>query len=254
MYRIERLVEKVREGDKLALSRLISFVEDFPEKGPEVKELLRKRGKLRRAYVIGITGSAGSGKSTLIDKLIQEYRKRNRDMKIGVILIDPTIKSGGAFLGDRIRMQRHTLDDHVFIRSMATRGYRGGISPSTSYVIDIMSAYGMGRIVLETIGSGQTDTAVEKIADLTVVVTTPLEGDEIQILKGGQFEIADIVVVNKADRYPGEADQRVMELKEYFELSEREVKVLKVSALTGEGIRELVDEIEGKYTSLVKII
>ena len=249
MEKIENLITQLFEGNKIALSRLITYIEDYSQKAENIRKLVKayasKYGKIKESYVIGITGPPGCGKSTLIDKLIKEYRKR--DKSVGAILVDPSsYKTGGAMLGDRLRMQRHTLDRKVFIRSMATRGYYGGIARATPYVIELMNAYGMDRILVETIGSGQADTEIKKVADVTVVVFTPLSGDEIQFLKCGPMEIADIIVVNKAD-LPG-IDETVMEIEKYleFELDERKklLPVIKTVAIRGEGVKELVDEIE----------
>jgi LAO/AO transport system kinase len=194
-----RLVARMLDGDRLALARLITRVEN---RVPEVPEIMRAvHARTGRAYVLGMTGPPGAGKSTLVDRLTT--RLRGEGHTVGVIAVDPSSPfSGGAVLGDRIRMQTHTLDPDVFIRSMATRGSLGGLARATGDVIRLLDAFGFGWIMIETVGVGQTELDVIRQADTTVVALVPESGDSIQAMKAGLMEVADVFVVNKADR-PG---------------------------------------------------
>jgi len=191
------LVERMLGGDRLALARLITRVEN---RLPDVPDIMRAvQPRTGRAYVLGVTGPPGAGKSTLVDRLTA--RLRAEGASVGVIAVDPSSPfTGGAVLGDRIRMQAHTLDPDVFIRSMATRGSLGGLSRATGDVIKLMDAFGFPWIILETVGVGQTELDVIRQADTTVVALVPESGDSIQAMKAGLMEVADIFVVNKADR------------------------------------------------------
>jgi LAO/AO transport system kinase len=191
------LATKVLAGDVQAAARLISQIEDeVPEALEEMKGIYSHTG---RAYVVGVTGSPGAGKSTLTDNLIGLFRKKN--MSVGVIAIDPTSAlTGGAILGDRVRMQRHSTDREVFIRSLATRGWVGGLAKATISVIHVMDAMGKDVILVETVGSGQIEIDIVKAADTTLVVLTPAAGDEIQMMKAGILEAVDVFVINKADK------------------------------------------------------
>jgi len=191
------LVERMLAGDEKPLARLITMVE---REGPEVPPIMRLlQPHLGRAYSIGITGPSGSGKSTLVDRLTSLIRKEGST--VGIIAVDPTSPfSGGAVLGDRIRMQQHYLDEGVFIRSMATRGSAGGLPPTARGVIRLLDAFGKDHILVETAGVGQTELDIIEMADTVIVVLTPETGDAIQTMKAGLLEIADIFVVNKADR------------------------------------------------------
>ncbi|MBI1725904.1 MAG: methylmalonyl Co-A mutase-associated GTPase MeaB, partial [Candidatus Rokubacteria bacterium] len=184
-------------GDRLALARLITRVEN---RMPGVAEILRSvQPRLGRAHVLGVTGPPGAGKSTLVDRLTARLRAGGAG--VGVIAVDPSSPfTGGAVLGDRIRMQAHTLDPDVFIRSMATRGSLGGLAAATGDVIKLLDAFGKQWILIETVGVGQTELDIIKQADTTVVVLVPESGDAIQTMKAGLMEVADIFVVNKADR------------------------------------------------------
>ncbi len=191
------LLQKMFQGDRAALARLMTHVENRSSQLPEIMASLESR--LGRAQVIGITGPPGAGKSTLVDQLISQYRKANK--KVGVIAVDPSSPfTGGALLGDRIRMMTHAEDSGVFIRSLGSRGAHGGISRATRDVVRLFDAFGMDVILVETVGVGQTELDVLEVAHTTVVVLTPESGDTIQTLKAGLLEGADIFVVNKADR------------------------------------------------------
>jgi len=236
------LVERMIKGDRAALARLITFVENRSDKVPEIMSKVYEH--LRETYFIGITGPPGAGKSTLIDQLIVRLRKEGR--MVGVVAIDPSSPfSGGALLGDRIRMQRHALDDGVFIRSLGTRGTRGGLSRATREVARLFSAFGMEIVIIETVGVGQTELDIMSVADTTVVVLVPESGDTIQTMKAGLMEIADIFVVNKADREG--AERVVAELRSMIGLFAREdawqVPVLDTQATLGLGIDDLIEAI-----------
>jgi LAO/AO transport system kinase len=193
---INEMVQKLLAGDRRMAARLITLVEDEAEENHEaMKQIYPYTGK---AAIVGITGSAGSGKSCLIDHLIHKFRQQGKT--VGVVVVDPSSPfSGGAFLGDRIRLQSHSSDDGVYIRSMASRGYLGGLARATHDVIRIIEAMGRDIVIVETLGAGQDEIDVIHIAQTCVLVTTPGMGDEIQALKAGLMEIADIIVLNKAD-------------------------------------------------------
>lgn len=248
------------KGDKRALARLMTYVDNRHENLMGImNEVYEHVGK---AFKIGITGPPGSGKSTLIDKLIRHYRSKGK--KVGVVAIDPSSPfSGGAVLGDRIRMVDHGTDEGVFIRSLGSRGSHGGLSRATRDVIHLMDAFGMDVILVETVGVGQTELDIMSVAHCTVVVLVPESGDTIQTMKAGLLEIADIFVVNKADREG--ADVIFTELKTlsgmYSSVSahhrggdkvkmgfeaEKEIPVLKTVAIKSEGIEDLVREV-GKF-------
>lgn len=202
---MHELVENLLKGDRRAAARLISVVEnDAPEKNEILSQLYEHTGK---AYVVGLTGSPGAGKSSLTDKITEEIRKQG--LSVAIIAVDPTSPfTGGAILGDRIRMQGHALDPGVFIRSMGTRGSLGGLSYSTNEAIKVLDAFGRDIVIIETVGVGQSELDVMNIADTTVVVLTPGAGDSIQTIKAGIMEIADVFAVNKADL---EGSERVIQ-------------------------------------------
>jgi LAO/AO transport system kinase len=205
---MQDLARRVIEGDLRAAARAMRLVDDRARGHVELLKTLWKRPA--RAFVVGITGTPGAGKSTLVDKLVSAWRKD--DAKVGVVAVDPTSPfTGGSILGDRIRMQRHFLDEKVFIRSIATRGAMGGLSRSAGDVVRVMDAWGCDVILLETVGVGQDELEVTKVAHTTVVVVTPGGGDEIQANKAGTLEVADVFAVNKADREGADAQVRHLE-------------------------------------------
>src|SRR5881296_3250693 len=239
---MQELARLVVEGDPVALARAISHVEAGTERGEAIlAEIFSRTG---RASVIGVTGPPGSGKSSLVNQLVARYRSRGR--ALGVVAVDPSSAfSGGAVLGDRIRMQEHTLDPAVFIRSMATRGRFGGLSRATRDTIDLMDAAGRDPILLETVGVGQDEVDVVRVADTVLVVLTPGQGDDIQAIKAGLLEIADLFVINKAD-HPG-ADRLASDLEGMLSLGEKRSwtpPILTCVATEGQGIEDLVAAIE----------
>ncbi|HVC42247.1 MAG: methylmalonyl Co-A mutase-associated GTPase MeaB [Candidatus Dormibacteria bacterium] len=238
-----RLAERLMAGETRALARAIRMVED---RDPGIAELLRQvRERSGRARVVGVTGPPGSGKSTLCDQVIERWRAQGH--LVGVIAVDPSSPfTGGAILGDRVRMVRHTLDPGVFIRSMAARGHLGGLAAAAREAIRLLDASGRDRCLLETVGVGQSELEVMETADTTIVVTTPTTGDAVQIIKAGILEIADIFVVNKAD-LPG-ASRVVRDLKELVRHGTTRPgwspPVLTTVAETGDGVDDLVEAID----------
>jgi len=210
------IVQKILSGDIRALARAASLVED---RRPEAEAILRVLfPKTGSALILGVTGAPGAGKSTLCDGLIQVLR--GEDKTVGVLAVDPTSPySGGAILGDRIRMQRHHADPGVFIRSMATRGWLGGLASATAEMTMLLDAAGRDVILVETVGVGQDEVEIARLADVTIVVLVPGMGDDVQAIKAGIMEIADVFVINKSDQ-PG-ADKLDRELKGYLGLSHR---------------------------------
>ncbi|MBI5017757.1 MAG: methylmalonyl Co-A mutase-associated GTPase MeaB [Deltaproteobacteria bacterium] len=238
---MSRYAEKALQGNQLAGARLIRLLEEGDPEGIEgLKILYPHTGK---AYVLGITGPPGAGKSTLVDRIIGEFR--GRGMKVGVIAIDPSSPfTGGAILGDRIRMQRHATDDGVFVRSMATRGHLGGLSKATGEAALVLDAMGYDVILIETVGVGQDEVEVVDLAHTTAVVSLPGMGDDIQAMKAGILEIGEVFIVNKADK-PG-ADEVVKQLTVMLEMrhykpGDWRPRVLRTVAVNSEGISELVE-------------
>jgi LAO/AO transport system kinase len=236
-------------GDVRSLARAIRLVED---RDPAAEEVLRAvRGRAGTAHVVGITGPPGGGKSTVCDQLIVRWRAAGH--RVGVIAVDPSSPfSGGAILGDRVRMQRHTGDDGVYIRSMAARGHLGGLASAAREAVRLIDASGRDRCLLETVGVGQSELEVMQTADTTVVVTTPVTGDSVQILKAGILEIADIFVVNKAD-IPGAA-KVASELRDLARQTKTgkgwRPPVIQTIGTKGEGIDELLEAVEHHYTAI----
>ena len=241
MVDTDTLIQRALEGQRLAVGRLISLVEDGgADLGRIMQQLYPRTGA---AYSVGITGAPGAGKSTLTEKLVG--RARRDDLKVGVLAIDPSSPfSGGALLGDRVRMQSHALDGDVFIRSMATRGHLGGISLATPEAMRVLEASGKELIVIETVGVGQAEVEITDACDTTLVVVNPGWGDAVQAAKAGLMEIADVFVVNKADR--AGAKDAVRELKQMLSMSEAEWRpeIVQTIATKGEGIDELWAAIE----------
>ena len=237
------LAERLLKGDVRALARAISLVE---RDDPEMLELLSAiQPQTGRAYLLGITGPPGAGKSSLVDVMVEALRRR--DKTVGVLAVDPNSPfTGGAVLGDRVRMQRHSLDPGVFMRSMGARGHLGGLAGASRQAARIMDAFGRDFVILETVGVGQSELEVSSVCDTTVVVVNPRQGDEIQAIKAGILEIADIFVVNKAD-LPG-ADGAARQLQQTYPDDMQEgdwlPPILKTVAVRGEGVDELLDAIE----------
>lgn len=236
--RAEALVAGLLAGDRRALSRALTAVEN--ESADALAVLRGIYPRLGRSRVIGVTGAAGTGKSTLIAGLIRTLRARG--LTVGVLAVDPSSPfSGGAVLGDRIRMAEHDLDDGVFVRSLSSRGEVGGLSRQAVRLVDVMDAFGFDAVLLETVGTGQSEVAVVEVAPTRLVVMAPGLGDEIQALKAGLLEIADLFVVNKADL--PEADRTAAQLQSLVPRRLREAKaapVHLVSARKGDGLEELV--------------
>jgi LAO/AO transport system kinase len=243
LTKVERIAQGVLSGDRRSIARAITIIEN--NKAEAQKLIVSIYPHTGKAHVIGLTGPGGSGKSTLIEKIVQEYRRKGKT--VGVIAVDPTSPfTGGAFLGDRIRMQELSTDEGVFIRSMATRNFPGGIAKATKDAVKVLDASGKDIIIVETVGAGQSEVEIIKVAQTTVVIHAPGLGDEIQAIKAGLMEIADIFVVNKADRE--NADKAVTDIQAILQLNNKEVAwrppILKTTALTGEGVSQLVEKIE----------
>lgn len=249
---MENLLNRFRAGEHRALARVISIIEDErPQKDELIKQIYQQTG---RSYILGVTGSPGAGKSSLVDLLVKEIRKRNE--KVGIIAVDPTSPfTGGAILGDRIRMNAHALDEGVFIRSMGTRGSLGGVTKTTKEVVKVMDAFGVDWIIIETVGVGQAELDIMYIADTTIVVLTPGAGDSIQTMKAGIMEIADVFAVNKCDM-PG-ADRVVAEVDMMLDFRDDHIKwrppVVQTSTMNaGKGIPDLLSAVERHRSYLME--
>jgi LAO/AO transport system kinase len=232
------LIGRMRAGERRATALIITELERLSKAAPVLLRAMQPH--LGHALVVGFTGPPGAGKSTLVNAVIAELRREGKT--VGVIAVDPSSPvSGGAILGDRIRMTAALDDDGVFVRSLASRGYLGGLSPAAVRIIDALDAAGRDVILLETVGTGQNEIDVAEVADVRVVISAPGLGDDIQAMKSGLLEIADIMVVNKGDR-PG-ADQTMQQLMGALSiraLRRQSLPVLKTTATSGEGVRELV--------------
>lgn len=243
MTKIQEIVKGVLAGNRRSIARAITIIENNDsETHALIAEIFPHSGK---AHIIGLTGAGGAGKSTLVEKIVKEYRRRGK--KVGVVAVDPTSPfTGGALLGDRIRMQELCIDKDVFIRSMATRNYAGGIAKATKDAVRVLDAAGKDVVIVETVGAGQSEVEIIKVAQTIVMVHAPGLGDDIQAIKAGIMEIADIFVVNKADR--DGADKAVIDIQSNLQLNNKErpwkPPVLKTIALTGEGVTELIEKIE----------
>ncbi len=243
VIQLDQWAEQIVRGDRRAMASAISVVEGGGDAAQNLLRLLFP--KTGRACVVGITGAPGAGKSTLVEKLAGEYRRRGS--RVGIVAVDPTSPfSGGAILGDRIRMQGVSRDDGVYIRSMATRGHLGGLAPTTHDVVAVLDAAGYDVVLTETVGVGQDEVEIARLADVTVLLLAPGMGDDIQTFKAGVMEIADIFVVNKSDR-PG-ADRVVQEVTAMLSIAPRtegwQPPVVQTIATSGEGVAEVHKALE----------
>jgi LAO/AO transport system kinase len=255
---LENIVERLLSGDRRALARMVTLIEnEVPAARRYLAELHQYAGK---AHIVGVTGAPGAGKSTLVTHLVRELRRR--DAKVGVIAVDPTSPfTGGAILGDRIRMMELSGDPKVFIRSMASRGNLGGLAASTSDVVRALDAAGYNPVIIETVGTGQAEVEVMRTAQTVLVTSAPGMGDDVQAIKAGILEIADIFAVTKADK-PG-ADQTLAELAMLLSLDPMRrlhdksqpywrIPVLKTAAIKDQGITQVVDAIKEHHDYLVE--
>ena len=245
------LVDRLLAGDARALARLISLAEQ--DDASVAKALSAVQPRTGHSYVIGITGPPGSGKSSLVDAMISAIRRQ--DKTVGVLAVDPNSPfTGGAVLGDRIRMQRHALDGGVYVRSMGARGHLGGLASATRQAVRILDAYGRDYIILETVGVGQSELEVSGMSDTVTVVLNPSQGDEVQAIKAGILEIADIFVINKADL--AGTDRAVRQLRQIYpddmQAGDWLPPILKTVAVKEDGIERLLQEIENHRAHVEK--
>lgn len=240
------IAEKVISGDIRAVARLIRDIDDgMPGVREVLKDIYPHTGK---AYIIGITGAPGVGKSTLVDQMVGHLRENGKT--VGVLAVDPTSPfSGGAILGDRVRMQRHSLDDGVFIRSLATRGHFGGLTQSTRSAIDVLDAMGKDVVIVETVGVGQDEVDVVKSTHSTIIVVIPGMGDDIQAIKAGILEVGDIFVINKAEREG--SDKTISDLRLMIDMDQKKYAggrwkppIVKTQAVFDKGVTDLLEKIE----------
>ncbi|MBN1883620.1 MAG: methylmalonyl Co-A mutase-associated GTPase MeaB [Deltaproteobacteria bacterium] len=244
--------QAVLDGDIRTTARLIRDIDD--EMPGYIEALMNIYPHTGKAHLLGITGLPGAGKSTLVDQIVEHIRMRGST--VGLVLVDPTSPfSGGAILGDRIRMQRHYTDPGVFIRSVATRGHLGGISRSTNDIVNVLDAMGKDTVIVETVGVGQDETEIASAAHTTVVVLTPGMGDEIQAIKAGILEVGDIFVINKADR--DGTDRAVRDLETMLDMDTRiqdgfRPPVVTTEALSGRGLENLMDAIESHRVHILQ--
>ena len=246
----EEAIERARAGDARALARLVSLVENG---APELRTLMKALAPLTgRARVVGLTGSPGVGKSTVTGALVTAYRARG--LRVGVLAVDPTSPfSGGALLGDRVRMQEHATDPGVFIRSMASRGHLGGLSAATPQALRVLDAAGFDLVLVETVGVGQAEVEIASLADSTLVLIAPGMGDAIQAAKAGILEVADIFVVNKSDK-PG-AQEAVRDLRTMIAMARRsegdwKPPIVTTTATAGDGIADLTGKLDAHWSWL----
>ncbi len=246
--KLQKMIDGLLAGDRASLARAITAVENrTPDAGPILKSI---QPQLGRALVVGFTGPPGAGKSTLINAYVSELRKRGKS--VAVLAVDPSSPvSGGAILGDRIRMSEHTNDPMVFVRSLASRGHLGGLTRMAARVVDVMDAAGRDVVVIETVGTGQSEVEVAEVAGTKVVISAPSLGDGIQAIKAGILEIADVLVVNKCDM-PHAKDTKA-QLKSMLHLREKSdwtVPVIGTTATTFEGLADLADAVEAHDATL----
>jgi LAO/AO transport system kinase len=249
------MIDRMLGGDRLALARLITLAENRSEAVPDIMRAVHARAQ--RGYVVGVTGPPGAGKSTVVDRLTASLRAEGQT--VGIVAVDPSSPfTGGAVLGDRIRMQAHVLDAGVFIRSMATRGAFGGVARATGQVVKLLSAFGFDWILIETVGVGQTELDIMSLADTTIVVLVPEAGDAVQAMKAGLLEAADVFVVNKADRPGAPALMAELKFTAHLQYSgptasrdvDWEIPVLSAEAQNDVGVVELLETIRRHRAAL----